>query len=461
MSETAFYETFLKETASRINDVELHGHIDHARRNYKKSFGEAITQFTELESARRRAAHIRWKSINDLEKYLIQFESTFIKSGGKVVWARDAAEACAEINAIIQKAQAKVVVKSKSLTADEIGLGQALQTAGVSWTETDLGQFILQLAQEEPSHMVMPALHKSPEEVRYLFNKVGIQTNSAQAIELSLRAADHIREKYLTPDVGITGANFLLADEGAVAITENEGNVMLAASRSKIHIVLAGIDKILPSVKDLQTMWPLLATYGTGQKVTSYNSILWGPRKADEVDGPEQMIVVLIDNGRTDVIADEVQRGVMSCIRCGACQYADPVYSVIGGQTYHSTRMGPPATVVEPVLNGMKSHGFFSDLSTLSGADTEQCPVNINFNKLLLDNRRKKAEQETTFSAERIFFTLWRNAMIKRDSPKWKTLKPRRYFLDELFFKSSNGLRQMPAPARESFNDLWKKRYNQ
>ena len=412
-------------------------------------------------AARRRAAHIRWKSINDLEKYLIQFESTFIKSGGKVVWARDAAEACAEINAIIQKAQAKVVVKSKSLTADEIGLGQALQTAGVSWTETDLGQFILQLAQEEPSHMVMPALHKSPEEVRYLFNKVGIQTNSAQAIELSLRAADHIREKYLTPDVGITGANFLLADEGAVAITENEGNVMLAASRSKIHIVLAGIDKILPSVKDLQTMWPLLATYGTGQKVTSYNSILWGPRKADEVDGPEQMIVVLIDNGRTDVIADEVQRGVMSCIRCGACQYADPVYSVIGGQTYHSTRMGPPATVVEPVLNGMKSHGFFSDLSTLSGADTEQCPVNINFNKLLLDNRRKKAEQETTFSAERIFFTLWRNAMIKRDSPKWKTLKPRRYFLDELFFKSSNGLRQMTAPARESFNDLWKKRYNQ
>ena len=245
MSETAFYETFLKETASRINDVELHGHIDHARRNYKKSFGEAITQFTELESARRRAAHIRWKSINDLEKYLIQFESTFIKSGGKVVWARDAAEACAEINAIIQKAQAKVVVKSKSLTADEIGLGQALQTAGVSWTETDLGQFILQLAQEEPSHMVMPALHKSPEEVRYLFNKVGIQTNSAQAIELSLRAADHIREKYLTPDVGITGANFLLADEGAAVICTNEGNFDLSVGGPPVHIVFVGIEKLI------------------------------------------------------------------------------------------------------------------------------------------------------------------------------------------------------------------------
>jgi L-lactate dehydrogenase complex protein LldF len=459
MSETAFYETFLKETASRINDVELHGHIDHARRNYRRAFGEALQQFTDLEAARRRAAHIRWKSINDLEKYLIQFESTFIKSGGKVVWARDAAEACAEITAIIQKVQANGVVKSKSLTADEIGLGDALKQAGIDWTETDLGQFILQLAQEEPSHMVMPALHKSPEEVRYLFNKVGIQTDSAQAIELSLRAADHIREKYLRPDVGITGANFLLADEGAVAITENEGNVMLAASRAKIHIVLAGIDKILPSVKDLQTMWPLLATYGTGQKVTSYNSILWGPRKADEVDGPDQMYVVLIDNGRTDVIADEVQRSVMSCIRCGACQYADPVYSIIGGQAYHSTRMGPPATVVEPVLHGMKSHGFFSELSTLSGADTEQCPVNINFNKLLLDNRRKKAEQETTLSTERIFFTLWKNAMIKRDSPKWKTLKPRRYFMDELFFKSNNGLRIMREPARESFNDLWKKRF--
>lgn len=459
MAETAFYDSFLKEAASRINDVELHGHIDHARRNYRKSFGDSLKQFTDLESARRRAAHIRWKAINELEKYLIQFESTFIKSGGKVIWARDAAEARAEISAIIQKNGAKTAVKSKSLTADEIGLGSALTDAGVSWTETDLGQFILQLANEEPSHMVMPALHKSPEEVRYLFNKAGIQSDSARAIELSLRAADHIRGKYLTPDVGITGANFLLADEGAVAITENEGNVMLAASRAKIHIVLVGIDKILPSVKDLQTMWPLLATYGTGQKITSYNSILWGPRKADEIDGPEQMYVVLIDNGRTDVMADEVQRGVMSCIRCGACQYADPVYSVIGGQTYHSTRMGPPATVVEPVINGMKSHGFFSDLSTLSGADSEHCPVNINFNKLLLDNRRKKAEQEPALSPERLFFTLWRNAMIKRDSSKWKTLKPRRYFLDELFFKSSAGLRVMREPAKESFNDLWKKRF--
>jgi L-lactate dehydrogenase complex protein LldF len=459
MAETAFYESFLKETASRINDVELHGHIDHARNNYRRAFGEALTQFTDLESARRRAAHIRWKAINDLEKYLIQFESTFIKSGGKVIWARDAAEACAEINAIIQKAEAKTVVKSKSLTADEIGLGDALRSAGVEWTETDLGQFILQLANEEPSHMVMPALHKSPEEVRYLFNKAGIPSDSASAIELSLRAADHIRGKYLSPDVGITGANFLLADEGAVAITENEGNVMLAASRSKIHIVLAGIDKILPSVKDLQTMWPLLATYGTGQKITSYNSILWGPRKADETDGPNQMYIVLIDNGRTEVMADEIQRGVMSCIRCGACQYADPVYSVIGGQAYHSTRMGPPATVVEPVINGMKTHGFFSDLSTLSGADSENCPVNINFNKLLLDNRRKKAEQEPAFSQERIFFTLWKNAMVKRDSPKWKTWKPRRYFLDELFFKSISGLRSMQEPAKESFNEIWKKRF--
>jgi L-lactate dehydrogenase complex protein LldF len=305
--------------------------------------------------------------------------------------------------------------------------------------------------------MVMPALHKSAIEVMQLFRQSGIPAETASPEELASRGAAFLRKKHLNPDIGITGANFLLADQGAVAITENEGNVMLAASRPRIHIVLAGIDKVLPSVKDLQTLWPLLSTYGTGQKLTSYNSILWGPKTTQETDGPEQMYVVLIDNGRTEIMAEEVQRGILSCIRCGACQYADPIYHLIGGQTYHSTRMGPPATITEPILHGMQSHGFLNDLSTLSGADSERCPVNIDFNRMLLDNRRKKAEAESGLSSERIFYNLWKKAMLNREVPKWKSIKSGKYFVNEIFFTSPMSLREMPEPAGESFNQIWKR----
>jgi L-lactate dehydrogenase complex protein LldF len=449
-------EKFRKEAAEKLKDVSLQQKITTARRHYRFAFDSAIMQFSNLELARKRAAFARWKAIENLDKYLIQFEAAFIKSGGKVIWAQDAAEACSEILGIILKSGASSIVKSKSLTTDEIDLAKTLQQAGKAFTETDLGMYILQLAGEEPSHMVMPALHKDAGEVKQL---LGADVE-ASAESLSAYAAKTIHGKHLNPDVGITGANFILADEGAVAITENEGNVMLAASRPKIHIVVAGIDKVLPSVNDLHIMWPLLATYGTGQRITSYNSILRGPRKNGETDGPEQMYVVIIDNGRTKVMAEELQRSVMSCIRCGACLYADPVYSVIGGHPYHSSRMGPPACVEHPILYGMRTHAFLSHLSTLSAADTESCPVNINFNKLLLDNRKKNVDMDNVPATEKIFYYLWKNAMMKRDAAKWKSLKPRKYFIGNIFFKSPLGLRIMKAPEKESFNDQWRKRFN-
>jgi len=448
------FETFRKEAAAKIQDTALQKKIASAKKLYQNAFDASVTQFSNLETARHRAAFIRWKSIEYLDKFLIQFEAAFIKSGGKVIWAQDAAEACSEIMGIILKSGANSIVKSKSLTSDEIGLGKELQKGNKTWTETDLGQYILQLSGEEPSHMVMPALHKSAEDVHQVFNEM--TTSEPEA--LSAFAAKILREKYLAPDIGITGANFLVADQGAVAITENEGNVMLAATRPKIHIVVAGIDKIIPTLQDLHILWPLLSNFGTGQKITAYNSILWGPCKNGEADGPSQMYVVLIDNGRTKVIADERQRSIMSCIRCGACLYADPVYSVIGGHPYHSSRMGPPATVVNPIMKGMKTHAFMSDLSTLSAADTECCPVNINFNKLLLDNRKKNVEQDGKAATEKLFYFLWKNAMLKRDGAKWKSIRPRKYFINTIFFDSPMGLRSMKTAAKESFNELWKKR---
>jgi L-lactate dehydrogenase complex protein LldF len=171
------------------------------------------------------------------------------------------------------------------------------------------------------------------------------------------------------------------------------------------------------------------------------------------------MYVVLVDNGRAKVIAEETQRSVMSCIRCGACLYADPVYSVIGGHPYHSTRMGPPATVINPILYGMRTHAFLSHLSTLSAADTENCPVNINFNKLLLDNRKKQLDSDQVAATDKIFYFLWKNSMMKRDASKWKSLKPRKYFIGNIFFKSPLGLRELKAPEKETFNDQWRKRF--
>lgn len=455
-----FEENFKKEIALKLQDSALHEKVASAKKMYRHAFERSVTQYSNLENARKRASFIRWKSIEYLDKFLIQFESTFIKSGGKVIWALDGAEACSEIMGIVLRNNAQSIIKSKSLTTDEIDLNKAFNQINKKWTETDLGQYILQLAGEEPSHMVMPALHKSADEVLALFNKQGAALGSSDPGVLSAYGAKTLRSKHLKPDIGITGGNFIIADQGAIAITENEGNVMLAASRPKIHIVVIGIDKVIPSIQDLHILWPLLANYGTGQKISSYNSVLYGPKKAKEVDGPEQMYVVLIDNGRTKIISEEPQRNIMSCIRCGSCLHHDPIYSVIGGHPYHSTRMGPPSVVINPVIYGMKTHAFLNDLSTLSASDNEHCPVNINFNKLILDNRKKNIESDGSIATDKLFYFLWKNSMLKRDGAKWKKLRPRKYFINSVFFNSPMGLRKMKTAVKESFNDLWKKKMN-
>jgi len=389
--------------------------IESAKQLYQEAFEDSVRQFSNLETAKRRAAFTRWKSLENLDQYLIQFEANFLKSGGKVIWAQDAEEACSEILGIINRSGATAIVKSKTLTAEEIHLDEALKRSDKSWTESDLGQFILQLADDKPSHMVMPALHKSKEAVKKLLNEKLGSDNVSDTAGLSAKAAVKIREAYSKATIGITGANFLIAEQGAVAITENEGNVILAAAKPKIHIVIAGIEKVIQSMTDLHVLWPLLANFGTGQKITAYNSIIQGPKRNGEADGPEEMYVVLVDNGRSAVLAQEVQRNILSCIKCGACLYTDPIYQVIGGKPYRSSWMGPPGTIVQPIIAGMKSHEFLNHLSTLSAADTEVCPVNINFNKLILENRRLAVSQQVTSTTEKLFYFLWKRAMLKRE----------------------------------------------
>ena len=353
-----------------------------------------------------------------------------------------------------------MVVKSKSLTTEEIGLDEALKEGGLDHTETDLGQFILQVTGDKPSHMVMPALHLSKSDIGQLFHDILGMDRSDDPNRIAAFASEKLRKKYEAAGVGITGANFLLADPGAISITENEGNAWLATARPRIHIAVAGIDKILPSINELPLFLPLLSTYGTGQSMTAYNTILRGPRKNGEADGPEEMYVVLVDNGRSALLKEELQRGVSSCIRCGACQYHDPVYSIIGGRAYQSTWMGPPATVALPFIKGSKSHGFFAELSTLSGADTENCPVNINFNKIILNSRYKLLSASGASTSDKVFFLLWKTAMLKRDIVNWKKFRTRNYFMETLFLKSPTGAREMKKPGKESFNEWWRKKMN-
>ncbi|HEX5003578.1 MAG TPA: LUD domain-containing protein [Bacteroidia bacterium] len=449
-----------QEIIKAAGDTATQDKIAIARSRYLVAFHEAAKQFSDLELARKRAAFRRRKAIENLDSYLIEFEANFIKSGGKVIWAQDAAEACSEIIAIINRSGEKEIVKSKSLTTDEIGLDAALKEAGLDHTETDLGQFILQVAGDKPSHMVMPALHYSKSDVGQLFHDILGMDRSDEPERISAFAAQRLRKKYETAGVGITGANFLIADPGAISITENEGNAWLATAKPRIHIAVAGIDKVLPSINDLALFLPLLSTYGTGQSLTAYNTVLRGPKRIGETDGPGEMYVVLIDNGRSKLLKEEQQRSLASCIRCGACLYHDPVYAVIGGKAYQSSWIGPPATVALPFINGIKSHGFMAELSTLSGADTENCPVRINFNKILLDSRHKILERSGSSTSGKMFFLLWKTAMLKRDIVNWKNLRTRNYFMNTIFLKSPTGARDMKKPEKESFNEWWRKKMN-
>jgi L-lactate dehydrogenase complex protein LldF len=272
--------------------------------------------------------------VNNLDKYLIEFVANFEKNGGKVIWATDAEEAKYEIIQILNRKKARGIVKSKSMATEEIELNDVLESNGFEVTETDLGEYIVQLAGEKPYHIVTPAMHKSKEDVAELFAKKLDTKKINTPEELTGLVRDKLRQKFLEADVGISGTNFLIAETGSLCLTENEGNGFMSVSIPKTHIAIAGVEKIIPSLTDLHLFWPLLASYGTGQHITVYNSILTGPKQNGEKDGPEELYLVLLENNRSEVLKRPVQRSAMMCIKCGACLNACPVYKNIGGHSY-------------------------------------------------------------------------------------------------------------------------------
>ncbi|MEJ7911623.1 MAG: lactate utilization protein B, partial [Chitinophagaceae bacterium] len=344
--------TFNKKSSTKASDLEHRRKINFNIARYNAVVPQGKQQFTDVSAAREKAKNIKWKAIETLDKQLEHFESKISARGAKVLWAETAEDALAEVLKICKAKSCSTVVKSKSMVTEEIHLNKFLEQNGIDSVETDLGEYIQQLDDEPPYHIVTPAMHKSKEDVALLFaEKLGTSPDLTPT-ELTLVAREKLREKYRQAEVGITGANFIVADIGGIALTENEGNGRLSCAYPKTHIVIVGIEKVIPSMTDLALFWPLLSTYGTGQKVTVYNSIITGPKQAAEADGPEDMYVILLDNGRTNILADVTMRESLYCIRCGACLNACPVYKNIGGHTYGTTYSGPIGAVITPHLKG-------------------------------------------------------------------------------------------------------------
>lgn len=449
--------TFKAKSSIKAADLEHRRKINFNIGKYNSKVVEGKQQFTQLMPAREKAKNIRWRAIETLDQQLETFELQFTRNGGKVIWAENAAQACEEILKICKAKQCKTLVKSKSMVTEEIHLNDFLQQHAIESVETDLGEYIQQLDGEAPYHIVTPAMHKSKEDVAKLFaEKLGTDPNATPE-QLTLTARAILREKYVQAEVGVTGANFILADIGGIAITENEGNARLSCAFPKTHIVVVGIEKVLPSMQDLSLFWPLLATYGTGQQVTVYNSIVTGPRQSVEHDGPEEMYVILLDNGRTNVLANTATRESLYCIRCGACLNACPVYKNVGGHSYGTTYSGPIGSVITPHLKDLDEYKHLSHASSLCGNCTEVCPVRINLHTLLLENRMEAVEAGHASIAEKAAWMVWKQAILRRSLLNIGGAKIKNKVINTLFTAWVQHRGELYFPEK-NFNQLWKER---
>jgi len=452
MKDTA--ASFIAKSTIKSADLDHRRKINFNIGKYNAVVPIGKQQFSDVLLAREKAKNRKWDAIEHLDTHLENFEKRITARGAKVIWAENTDQALEAIGEICKAKNCKTLVKSKSMVTEEIHLNTYLETIGIESVETDLGEYIQQLDGEAPYHIVTPAMHKSKEDVAKLFaDKLGTPGGLTPE-ELTIVARNILREKYTQAEVGVTGANFIIADIGAIAITENEGNARLSCAFPKTHIVVVGIEKVIPSIHDLALFWPLLSTYGTGQKVTVYNSIVTGPKQAEEFDGPEEMYVILLDNGRTNLLANPITREALYCIRCGACLNACPVYKNIGGHAYETTYSGPIGKVITPHLSGMNEYKHLSYASSLCGNCTEVCPVRINLHELLLDNRHISVVEGTSTIAERIAWKVWKMASLNRVMMNMGTGKIKNWVVNKVFTGWTTNRSDLDF-SEKTFSQMW------
>jgi len=452
---------FLRQSAEKSADLDHRKIIRWNIGHYDTAVAKGRTRYADWEAARERCAAIKHEAVDNMDRLLLEFEQKILARGGHVFWAENAQEARQYIRDLVVERGVKRIVKSKSMVTEEIHLNTALENLGCDVVETDLGEYIVQLRNEPPYHIVTPAMHLTRTQIADLFREKLDGVSSDDPNELVNAARCKLRAAFFAADMGISGANFLVADAGLVAISTNEGNARLSTALPKIHVVVTGIEKVIPRLRDLGVLWPVLASVGTGQPITTYSTLIGGPKTADEIDGPEEFHVVLLDNGRSELLADLEQRDALRCIRCGACLNACPVYKNIGGHTYKTTYQGPIGSVLTPHLRG---HDFdhLSYASSLCGNCTSVCPVKIDLHHHLLQNRRNSVEADQRPWNERLAFRFWRWMMMSatRFSAFSKLGKTglrvaKKLGIDPLTPWTT--YRAAPAIPQKSFREIWKK----
>ncbi|MGH2683296.1 MAG: LutB/LldF family L-lactate oxidation iron-sulfur protein [Actinomycetota bacterium] len=425
----------------------------------------AAFQGHDLEAMRRAGETIRTHTVARLHDYLDRFAERAEARGTEVFFAETASQAAGHVREVLERRGVRLATKGKSMISEEIGLNHVLEAGGIEVVETDLGEYIVQLAGESPSHIIMPAMHKSRSQIAETLRPVAGEVLPDDPAMLTAFARRVLREKFLAAGAGITGANFGVADSGTVVLVTNEGNGRMCSTLPPLHIALMGMERVVPSTRELSVLLPLLTGSGTGQRVSTYLSFLGGPRRSDELDGPEEMHVIVVDNGRSSILSTEF-RSALHCIRCGACQNVCPVFRQVGGHAYGGTYGGPIGAVLTPLLAGFDRAGDLPHASSLCAACTDVCPVRIPLHDHLVALRREVARERAP-RAERLAFGMWAAAWKSSRRFLWFARAARllqtpvalgRRRLRRAPFPLSRWTRgrDLPALSRRTFRERWR-----
>ncbi|WLR52644.1 LutB/LldF family L-lactate oxidation iron-sulfur protein [Bacillus tianshenii] len=428
---------------------------------------KTIEELGNWEEWRELSASIRKHTIDHLDTYLHELSENVTKQGGHVIFAQTPEEANEYITSIAKKKKAKKIVKSKSMVTEEIGLNKALEGSGCDVIETDLGEYIIQLAEDPPSHFLAPALHKNRDQIREVFKEKRGYTNTSKPEEMTLFAREQLRDEFLSADIGITGCNFAIAESGTISLVTNEGNAEMVTTYPNTQIAVMGMERIVPTWQEFDILISMLARSAVGQKISTYVTTLTGPRTEDEGDGPEDFHLVIVDNGRSKMLGTEFQ-SALHCIRCSACLNVCPVYRHLGGHAYGSIYSGPIGAVISPVLGGYEDYKELPYASTLCSACTDACPVKIPLHELLLKHRQNIVQEGNTPSAEKLTMKAFQmatsspamyNASTKAAPHLLKPFtKEDKITSGPFLLKEWTNERDFPAPSKNRFRDWFKNR---